>query len=297
MTIAQDKIAQYLHEAHAMELALVRTLQAHAAMTPTGEYRSALDRHLRETRRHADAVARRLRELGRSPGLAERGYGLAQRLAGQAISLAMAPLDMVRGTGGEEKLLKNAKDECASEALEIATYEALEALARQVGDADTAALAAELREDEEQMLATLRAQLPKLTAAVTGAEVRDEPSYDVGSTGAAQALRRTRRAAGEAAQDVGDTARRAVGDAAQGAAEAVRAAAGTSKTREREEHRSPLPNYDELTVEDVTRRLARLTPAQLRHVGTYERAHKRRRGILDAVERHEQEGERELAAR
>jgi ferritin-like metal-binding protein YciE len=296
MTIAQDKVAQYLQEAHAMELALVRTLQAHTAMTPTGEYRSALDRHLRETRGHADKVARRLRELDRSPGLAERGYGIAQRLAGQAISLAMAPLDMVRGTGGEEKLLKNAKDECASEALEIATYEALEALARQVGDVDTAALAAELREDEEQMLAALRAQLPKLTAAVTGAELRDEPSYDVGRTGAAQAMRRTRRAAGEAAQDAGDTARRAVGDAAQGAADAVRSATGTSKTQEREEHRSPLPNYDELTVEDVTRRLTRLTPAQLRHVTTYERAHKSRRGILDAVDRHQQEQERELAA-
>jgi len=171
MTTGQDKIAQYLHEAHAMELALVRTLQAHSAMTPAGEYRSALERHRRDTQRHADAVARRLRELGRSPGIAETAYGLGQRLVGQALSLAKAPLDMVRGSGGEERLLKNAKDECATEALEIATYDALEALARQVGDADTARLAAELRADEEQMLETLRAQLPRLTAAVTGAEL------------------------------------------------------------------------------------------------------------------------------
>jgi len=171
MTTGQDKIAQYLHEAHAMELALVRTLQAHSAMTPAGEYRSALDRHRRDTQRHADAVARRLRELGRSPGIAETAYGLGQRLVGQALSLARAPLDMLRGSGGEEKLLKNAKDECATEALEIATYDALEALARQVGDDDTAALAAELRADEERMLETLRAQLPRLTAAVTGAEL------------------------------------------------------------------------------------------------------------------------------
>ena len=294
MTRAQDKIAQYLQEAHAMELALARTLQAHSAMTPTGPYRTALERHRRETQGHADRVARRLRDLGRSPGIAERGYGFAQQLAGQAISLAMAPLALLRGSGGEEKLLKNAKDECASEALEIATYEALEALARQVGDADTAALAAELREDEEQMLKTLRELLPTLTAAVTGAELRDDPTYDVGSTGAAKALRRTRRAAGEAAQDAGDTARRAVSGTAQGAANAVRAATGTTKTKDREEHRSPLSNYDELTVEDVTKRLDRLTPAQLRHVATYERAHKGRRGILDAVDRHEQE--RDLVA-
>jgi len=296
MPTAQDKIAQYLHEAHAMELALGRTLQAHSAMTPAGEYRSALDRHRRDTKRHADAVARRLRELGRSPGLAETAYGLAQRLAGQAVALTIAPLAMVRGSGGEEKLLKNAKDECASEALEIATYEALEALARQVGDADTAALAAELRGEEEQMLETLRAQLPSLTAAVAGAELRDEPSYDVRTTGAAQALRKTRRAAGEAAQDATDTARRTVAKTARGAAEAVGDAAGVDRTREREEHRQPLPRYDELTVEDVTRRIGRLTPAQLRHVATYERAHKRRRGILEAVERREQERERERVA-
>ncbi len=289
MTTAQDKLVQYLHEAHAMELALVRTLQAHSAMTPAGEYRSALDRHRRETQRHADAVARRLRELDRAPGIAETAYGIAQRLAGQALSLAKAPLDMVRGSGGEEKLLKNAKDECASEALEIATYDTLEALARQVGDADTAALAAELRADEERMLRTLRAQLPRLAAAVAGAELRDEPTYDVSTTGAAQALRQTRRAAGEAAQEATETARRAVGEAAQGAADTVSEAAGVDRTREREQQRQPLPRYDELTVEDVTRRLDRLTPAQLRHVATYERAHKRRRGILDAVERAEQE--------
>jgi ferritin-like metal-binding protein YciE len=295
MTTAKDKIAQYLHEAHAMELALASTLQAHRAMTPTGPYRSALDRHVRETRGHADAIARRLRELGRSPSLAESAYGIAQRLAGQAISLALAPLDMVRGSGGEEKLLKNAKDECASEALEIATYDALEALARQVGDADTAALAAELRADEERMLMTLRRALPALTAAVTGAELRDESSYEVGSTGAAQALRQTRRAAGEAAQDATDAARRAVGEAAQGAADTVRSAAGVSRTKEREQQRQPIARYDELTVEDVTRRLDRLTPAQLRHVATYERAHKRRRGIIEAVERRRDERQRDHA--
>jgi ferritin-like metal-binding protein YciE len=171
MTTAQDKLAQYLHEAHAMELALVTTLGAHSAMAPAGAYRSALERHRRETQRHADAIARRLRVLDRSPSIAERGYGIAQQLAGQALMLGKAPLDLVRGASSQEKLLKNAKDECATEALEIATYDALEALARQVGDDVTADLAAELREDEERMLETLRAQLPSLTAAVTGAEL------------------------------------------------------------------------------------------------------------------------------
>jgi hypothetical protein len=81
----------------------------------------------------------------------------------------------------------------------------------------------------------------------------------------------------------------------QGTAVAARRAIGTSTTRQRERSRPPLPRYDELTVEDVTRRLDGLTPAQLRHVGTYERAHKRRRGVLEAVERQEQEREHATA--
>jgi len=287
MTTAQDKIAQYLTEAHAMELALARTLQAHSAMTPRGSYRSALDRHLRETRGHADSIERRLRQLDRFPSLTERGYGLAQRLIGQMLALGMAPLDLLRGASPEEKLLKNAKDECASEAQEIATYEALEAFAQQVGDEPTAKLAADIRADEERMLDRLRGELSGLTAAVTEAELRGESSFDIGSTGAAQALRDTRRAAGDAAEGAAGAARRAVGGAARSAAEAI----GPSRTQEREEHRQPLPRYDDLTVEEVTRRLGRLTPAQLRHVATYERAHKDRRGILEAVEREQEERE------
>lgn len=40
----------------------------------------------------------------------------------QVIALARTPLDFVRGAGGEERVLKNAKDACATEALAIATY-------------------------------------------------------------------------------------------------------------------------------------------------------------------------------
>lgn len=286
MTSSHEKIRQYLHEARGMELALVRTLQAHAAMAPAGSYRSALERHLRQTREHADRVERRLREMDGQPGLAERGYGIAQRLAGQAAALGKAPLDLVRGTSAEEKLLKNAKDACATEALEIATYDALEQLARQAGDEVTAELAAELRADEEEMLARLRAEIPALTAAVLGVEVGGRAGFSPGDTGAAEAVERTARArtraAGEAAQDAARTARKATGT--------------VSATQEREEHRSPLPRYDELTVEQVLDRLGELTGAQLRHVATYERAHKRRRGVLDAVERLQEELEREKAA-
>ena len=121
-TKSTEKIIQYLNEAHATEQALIRTLQAHIAMTPSGPYRNDLERHLRETASHTERVERRLRELADKRSLLQLGVGAVQSLAGQVVALSKGPLDLMRGESGAEKLLKNAKDECATEALEIATY-------------------------------------------------------------------------------------------------------------------------------------------------------------------------------
>ena len=116
-----QKLIQYLNEAHATEHALVRVLQSQIAMTPRGSYRSALETHLAETRDHADRVGRRLRSLGQNKNPVTAVIGVVENAVGQAVALAKTPYDLVRGSGGEEKVLKNAKDTCATEALEIAT--------------------------------------------------------------------------------------------------------------------------------------------------------------------------------
>jgi ferritin-like metal-binding protein YciE len=182
---AKAILIQYLNEALATERALVTTLQAHVAMTPRGPYRRLLERHLRETRGHAAALDARLSALGASASLIESTLGLAETVIGQVLSLAKTPLDLFRGHGGEEKLLKNAKDECATEALEIATYDALEALADATGDSETARLAREHRADEERMLADLRALIPALTRSTVAARAGGEPSYDLAEAGPA----------------------------------------------------------------------------------------------------------------
>ena len=190
---AERKLVQYLGEAHASELGLTRVLQSQIAMTPSGSYRTALERHLAETRSHADRIERRLGELDGGRSVVGTGVALAEGAVAQVLALSKTPLDLLRGTGGEEKVLKNAKDTCATEALEIATYTAIEQLARQVGDEATARLAASIRAEEEAMLERVSGELPALTAAVVGAEVEGEPTYDVRRTGAAQTARKTAR--------------------------------------------------------------------------------------------------------
>ena len=69
-------------------------------------------------------------ELGQGNNPLQVGLGALESLVGQALALTKTPFDLVRGSGGEEKVLKNAKDACAAEALEIATYTALAGLAR-----------------------------------------------------------------------------------------------------------------------------------------------------------------------
>jgi len=169
----EQKIVQYLEEAHATEMALVRVLQSQMAMTPAGSTQSAIEEHLEETRGHAERVRARITALGSQTrgNPLQAWIGLTEAMVGQALALGKAPLDMVRGTSVPEKVLKNAKDDCATEALEIATYTAIEQLASAHGDDETAALAADIIADERRMLTRLLdEEIPKLTDAVAAAE-------------------------------------------------------------------------------------------------------------------------------
>ena len=164
------KIIQYLGEARAMEDDMVRTLHAHAAVAAKGEYRRLLDRHLRETEQHRDRLDQRLDELGEGRRLLDAGVDALQSVAGQLLSLYRLPAHAARGQRGEDRILSNARQGCAAEALEIATYHALEALARELGDTKTADLAQRIRADEQRMLDDLQQLIPALTSDAVHAE-------------------------------------------------------------------------------------------------------------------------------
>jgi ferritin-like metal-binding protein YciE len=163
------KLVQYLNEAYGKERELETALQAHIAMTTKVPYRKRLQQHLRETKAHAKALERRIKKLG---GGGAKGLETA---IGKAMAAAKGPLHMARGTGEQEKMLKNAKTEYFNEHEEIATYLALETLAEKVGDKETATLARGIRREEERMAKFLEGQIKALTGAVVSEEVpRDQ---------------------------------------------------------------------------------------------------------------------------
>jgi ferritin-like metal-binding protein YciE len=271
MTPSEQKLVQYLNEAHATEMGLVRVLQSQIAMTPRGSYRDALEQHLGETRSHAERVRQRIEQLDGGSNPLQAGVGAVETIVAQTLALWKAPLDMLRGASGEEKVLKNAKDASATEALEIATYIALERLAKEVGDDVTAKLAASIRADEQRMLERVTREIPKLAAAVVGAEVKGEPSYDVTKTGAADAARATAR---KTTQRAKRSARKAPGAArAQGAAKRAVASGGDL----------PIARYDELNADEIVKRLNELSQAELATVATYERKKDNRSTVLEKV--------------
>jgi ferritin-like metal-binding protein YciE len=281
MKASKQKVVQYLTEAHASESALVRVLQSQIAMTPRGTYRTGLETHLKETRSHAARVSRRLNTLdgGSSPLTAVVGFW--EDLVGQTLALGKTPFDLLRGSGGEEKVLKNAKDACATEALEIATYTAIERLARAVGDQETAKLAASIRADEEKMLQRILREIPKLTDAVVGADVEDDPSYDVTTTGAADAVRETGKKTKKAARKTTVATKRTARQARK--VPGVAQAEGQVKGAVASEGDLALARYDSLTADEITSKLTDLSQIDLAKIDSYERKNQNRTTVLSRI--------------
>lgn len=186
---AEQLISQSLLDAHGAEQMQVQTLASHIAMTPDGRYRDLLETHLGETRQHAERLQKHLAKRSSRPGVVQIGYGLAQGMVGQAVAISKLPIDLARGMSPEEKLLRNARDECAAEALEVATYKAIEQIARELGDTATQRLAASIRKQEEAMLERLIGELPSLANDVVSAEVDGNSQFVASRVGALDAAR------------------------------------------------------------------------------------------------------------
>jgi ferritin-like metal-binding protein YciE len=282
MSKSEQKVLQYLNEAHAAEVGLVRTMQAQILMAPRGSYRTALESHLRETRDHASRLERRMSELGREGQPLMAVLGLAESVVSQILALGKTPFDLIRGGGGEEKVLKAAKDACAAEALEIATYTALERLARSVHDEQTAELAASIRAEEQKMLERVLRAIPRLADAVVGAEVEGESTYELSETGAADLVGELGKSAKRGAAKVQSETRRA----ARGARKVpgVARVEGQVKGVVAGEQDLGISGYDKLNASEIVAKLPNLSQVELAKVESYERRNQARTTIQTRID-------------
>jgi ferritin-like metal-binding protein YciE len=188
------KLVQWLNEAHAKEAELEADLTAHIKLTQKAAYKKRLQQHLRETKEHKRAVAKRIKSLG---GVAATGPELpgvptaVGEAAGKTIAAVKGQVGAARAlvTEQAETHLRNAQEELREEHVEIATYLRIETFATEVGDKETVTLAKRIRREEERMAKYLTAELPRLVKDV----VKSDVPRDQRAKPASRSRRRTTR--------------------------------------------------------------------------------------------------------
>jgi ferritin-like metal-binding protein YciE len=170
-TARDTKIVGLLNEAYAKEQQLTAALEQHLATTTRADYEKRLKDHLKETKDHARAVSKRIKQLGGTPatvslpgpeGVSKAAQGMQDALT-KAKAAAQGPLDVVRGSGEQGRMVRNARTEFEEEAHEIAAYTVIDSLATAVGDTETAQLARGILREEERMQKYLADLLRDLT--------------------------------------------------------------------------------------------------------------------------------------
>jgi ferritin-like metal-binding protein YciE len=173
------KLAQWLGEAHAKEAELEADLTAHISLTQKAAYKKRLQAHLKETREHKRAVAKRIKALGSRPTDAPEIRGVptaVSEITGKTIAAVKGQVGVARAlvTEQAETHVRNAQEELREEHVEIAVYTRIEAFAEAVGDKETVQLAKRIRREEERMAKYLTAELPRLVRDLVRAEVPRE---------------------------------------------------------------------------------------------------------------------------
>jgi ferritin-like metal-binding protein YciE len=178
-TVRDTKIVELLNEAYGKEQQLTAALEQHLQGTTRPDYEKRLTEHLKETKSHAGAVSKRIKQLGGTPaqvslpgpeGVSKAAQGV-QDVVAKAKAVAQGPLDVVRGAGEQARMVHNARVEFAEEAHEIATYTVIDSLATAVGDSETAQLARSILREEERMQKYLGDLLRDLTVDMAHDEV------------------------------------------------------------------------------------------------------------------------------
>jgi ferritin-like metal-binding protein YciE len=92
------KLIQYLNEAYGNEKGLETALNAHIRMTTRPPYKKKLQEHLRETKRHAKDLERRIKQLGgKAEAVPAPGPDALGEAATGIMSVANKAVELARG--------------------------------------------------------------------------------------------------------------------------------------------------------------------------------------------------------
>lgn len=154
MTSANERLVQWLRDAHAMEEQAATMLSR--AVERVGQYpmlRDQLARHLEETKNHARLIEGCLQRRGERPStlkdIAGKTVGMAQALSGVIMS---------------DEVMKIALANYVFEHLEIGSYKILVHAANHAGDSETARVCEGILKEEEAMAGWLDNNLFAVTA-------------------------------------------------------------------------------------------------------------------------------------
>ena len=136
----QQKLVDYIEDAHAMEQNVSRMLDSMITTTDDPQITEMLKHHQEETERHEQRLRERLDALGAGPSTRKQAQSIAT-------ALMKGAADQVRG----DQAGKNARDGFTTEHMEIAAYQLLERLAERAGDPETAEVERQNRADDEAM--------------------------------------------------------------------------------------------------------------------------------------------------
>ena len=245
------KLVTWLNEAHAKEAELEADLTAHVALTRKASYKKRLQQHLKETREHKRATAKRIKAIGGQAVAGPAVPGVPEAVgeaAGKTVAAVKGQIGAARAlvTSEPETHLRNAQEELREEHVEIAIYTRIETLATAVGDTETAQLAKRIRREEERMAKYLDAELQRLVKDIVRTEIpraqRAKPAARRRSTrSGSRSTARSRtsaggsastrsRANGSGARSTGSSAR-STGSGARSTGSGARSTASTSTRR------------------------------------------------------------------
>jgi ferritin-like metal-binding protein YciE len=149
----KELVIAWLNDAHAMELGIAQVLERHAEEAKDHpQMHAGLQRHLEQTRRHAELVKGCVERMGgETSGVKSGMASVMGTVQGMTTKLA------------KDELIKNTLHDYGTEHFEIACYTSLIAAAENLGDQETARVCREILRDDQAMADFLFQQIPPTT--------------------------------------------------------------------------------------------------------------------------------------